>query len=716
MPQPIAMRFRGDYDPTTPYQEGDVYLLDDKAYVCVREVSSGRIVGQAREFASSEAGPPGPQGPAGTDGATGPQGPEGPPGTTDHGALSGLTDDDHTQYPLLVGRATGQALVGGTGAAETLDLRGSSDAGLGTVRLLSPVSVETAAPEVVLKETDDTNRVARWVRNSRITQLLSDQVMTSGNYAVDFDGTDDYAVMASADLSMSGNAMSVEAWIYVDAFSGSVAQGQGIWSTTTNIRNFCLRLGTAGSVAANNKLQFYYGTGATWNVGPTSTTAISPGVWTHVCATFDGTNVRYYINGTLDASTPSNLAGTISWVSSTHCVGADYPAGTNRVFNGKIEEVAVWNKTLSAVEVAARYNSGSGAQLIGTETNLVYGYHFNEGTGTSAASMVAGKPAMTLTNGPTWVTGKFFGSTDTYGAYITIQDSTKNDISGELVLGNSTAYVRISSSLASLKGDNGLTLSGGDTGKINTRGRVMFGNDIASLDGTSEIPQIFGTSTGGAAYPFNQAGHLVIAPRVATFARDIVFIAWSGSGTTYNYPAIMASDGKLYLSGQAGEKDTNLYRSAADTLKTDDAFLSVGNITTNARLTSTTSASSAQALLLSVTGEGYGRFLQTSDGVMNWGDGTSARDTNLYRSAANVLRTDDSFLVNLNLTVNGNTTLGNASTDLITCTGRLILRTVASDPTANATAGTLNEIVVYNGKVYLKITGTGTDTNWVALN
>ena len=40
----------------------------------------------------------------------------------DHGALTGLADDDHTQYPLLAGRAGGQAIVGGPGATDDLNL------------------------------------------------------------------------------------------------------------------------------------------------------------------------------------------------------------------------------------------------------------------------------------------------------------------------------------------------------------------------------------------------------------------------------------------------------------------------------------------------------------------------------------------------------------------------------------------------------------------
>lgn len=48
------------------------------------------------------------------------------------------------------------------------------------------------------------------------------------------------------------------------------------------------------------------------------------------------------------------------------------------------------------------------------------------------------------------------------------------------------------------------------------------------------------------------------------------------------------------------------------------------------------------------------RFAAYLDGTLQWGPGTSGRDTNLYRSAANTLATDDNLTVGMNLTVTGN--------------------------------------------------------------
>lgn len=50
-----------------------------------------------------------------------------------HGDLSGLANDDHTQYALLAGRAGGQILMGGTASGEVLTLQSTSHVTRGNV-------------------------------------------------------------------------------------------------------------------------------------------------------------------------------------------------------------------------------------------------------------------------------------------------------------------------------------------------------------------------------------------------------------------------------------------------------------------------------------------------------------------------------------------------------------------------------------------------------
>lgn len=68
-----------------------------------------------------------------------------------------------------------------------------------------------------------------------------------------------------------------------------------------------------------------------------------------------------------------------------------------------------------------------------------------------------------------------------------------------------------------------------------------------------------------------------------------------------------------------------------------------GNASVGVSFLGVTAASSAFGS--TVTGDAATRYLATADGKMNWGDGTLARDTNLYRSAAAMLTTDSDLRV-----------------------------------------------------------------------
>jgi hypothetical protein len=62
----------------------------------------------------------------------------------DHGSISGLLDDDHSQYALLAGRAGGQSLTGGTAASNSLTLSSTSNATKGKILLGANSAVDEA--------------------------------------------------------------------------------------------------------------------------------------------------------------------------------------------------------------------------------------------------------------------------------------------------------------------------------------------------------------------------------------------------------------------------------------------------------------------------------------------------------------------------------------------------------------------------------------------
>jgi hypothetical protein len=106
----------------------------------------------------------------------------------------------------------------------------------------------------------------------------------------------------------------------------------------------------------------------------------------------------------------------------------------------------------------------------------------------------------------------------------------------------------------------------------------------------------------------------------------------------------VALSGKMeWGAGGATARDTNLYRAAADTLRTDDTLQSNR---------ASTGLVAFGSLVASVA-----RYRQYADGKMGWADTAGTEDTNLYRSAANILKTDDKLEVD-SLRVGASTTAG----------------------------------------------------------
>jgi hypothetical protein len=146
------------------------------------------------------------------------------------------------------------------------------------------------------------------------------------------------------------------------------------------------------------------------------------------------------------------------------------------------------------------------------------------------------------------------------------------------------------------------------------------------------------------------------------------------------------SNGKMNWGSGSAATDTDLYRSSSDMLKTDNNMTVSGSLTIasssviintsdvvlnyanssggilQVKNTSTPSGPTSQIIAhaaadnsfgIEVSGDADFRLTVDSNGKHNWGSGSAAGDTNLYRGAANLLQTDDSLTVGGLLTVNG---------------------------------------------------------------
>ncbi|AZA81589.1 hypothetical protein C1637_03185 [Chryseobacterium lactis] len=191
----------------------------------------------------------------------------------------------------------------------------------------------------------------------------------TGSYAISLDGTSKSG--SAGNINVSGSALSFEGWIKPSSFKSGFPYISAIMGTEAGDANSAFfRLGDAS--LANNKLQFVLSIN---NVQQklASNTALNANTWYHVAATYDGTTMKLYINGALDAS----KAQTGS-VSSNGAFNVGYLYEASRNFNGKIDEVRVWKRALSQTEISQNM-----CNVSLPATSLAAYWKFNEGSGSS---------------------------------------------------------------------------------------------------------------------------------------------------------------------------------------------------------------------------------------------------------------------------------------------------------------------------------------------
>lgn len=197
---------------------------------------------------------------------------------------------------------------------------------------------------------------------------------------------------------------------------------------------------------------------------------------------------------------------------------------------------------------------------------------------------------------------------------------------------------------------------------VNTPTGIVKGDvGLGNVDNTSDANKPVSTAQAAAnALRVLKAGDTLSGSLnlLRALVTDNAFTAAITGDTQYRLAVL--SDGKLTWGTGAATQDTNLYRSAPDTLKTDDRFVISRSGTYYSLQIQATDPSGGGVFVISgstagqilegmVTGDARDRIYIEAGGKIVWGDGTAIADTNLYRSAADTLRTDDAFMVFTNL-------------------------------------------------------------------
>ena len=161
--------------------------------------------------------------------------------------------------------------------------------------------------------------------------------------ALYFDGVNDYVNLGTNSSLQPTSAFTLEAWVKPLA-SGSYEGMSNFGYSYPDKKGFRWTLWNDGTVL------FQMGNG-TNRVEDWSVNHYSQNVWVHLVATYDGTTMRQYFNGVVDANT-ATLASPIVYNDTTNRLG--WEAATE-YGNVVLDEVRIYNRTLSADEVMEHY-------------------------------------------------------------------------------------------------------------------------------------------------------------------------------------------------------------------------------------------------------------------------------------------------------------------------------------------------------------------------
>jgi len=174
-----------------------------------------------------------------------------------------------------------------------------------------------------------------------------------GKGALEFDGSDDYVEVGDV-LDMGTSDFTLELWFKLDAMD----LPDGTYGLVTKGRSSAGIYGVM--VGGTNQIRAQIGDadGNSDGYFITATNSITTNTWYHLAAVFDRDDkLTAYLNGVADTVNARNITGMAGMMDCAQSlkIGKWNDIGS---VNGTIDEVAIYNRVLTAEEIKAHYRGG----------------------------------------------------------------------------------------------------------------------------------------------------------------------------------------------------------------------------------------------------------------------------------------------------------------------------------------------------------------------
>ncbi len=230
-----------------------------------------------------------------------------------------------------------------------------------------------------------------------LTEVVSDITRPIRGSALSFDGLDDYVVVPDDPSIDLPDAFSIAAWIYLKEYVewASIVTKGGLPNEEGDANNYTIHQSGPHAFTEFGHLRFT-GCAALSLPLPESSSIIPLNEWHFIAVTFDGTTLRFYLDGKLDGQ--HAVSGPLCTNDEPLNIGADFPGG-DEYWHGLIDELRIWNRPLPIAHIRAAMHGHSSPLASG----LVGYWRFDEGSGNVAHDQSRHRNHGTLMGNPTWV-------------------------------------------------------------------------------------------------------------------------------------------------------------------------------------------------------------------------------------------------------------------------------------------------------------------------
>jgi hypothetical protein len=227
----------------------------------------------------------------------------------------------------------------------------------GATRLADTGTIYYRNPKVELTNTDTgnstfsaTSNIGLWYDlsgngyNGTLTNGPTSNVSNKGNIL--FDGSDDNIQLGNASTFLPTSGITINSWAKTNVTGVYKKLFVTVTSGLSTITGIYFSLGPSPDniylgVITNNGNQY-----------ATSTTNPSTSLFSNFCGTYDGANIKLYLNGALIATKAQT--GTIVNTGIGRISGYD---SNTEVWNGNIATFSIYNRALSAAEISQNYEA-----------------------------------------------------------------------------------------------------------------------------------------------------------------------------------------------------------------------------------------------------------------------------------------------------------------------------------------------------------------------